>query len=65
LGYGPVLRYLAGEIDEAQARQQTVDDTRRFARRQQRWFGKDARIRWLDAGAPDLADEVASYVTAT
>jgi tRNA dimethylallyltransferase len=65
LGYGPVLSYLAGGLDEEQARQATIDDTRKFARRQQRWFGKDARIRWLDVDSPDLVDEVASYLTST
>ena len=65
LGYAPILRMLAGEIDEEQARLITIDDTRRFARRQQRWFAKDERIRWLDFDDPGLRDYVAGLVTST
>jgi tRNA dimethylallyltransferase len=56
LGYGPVLDFLAGECSEEQARQRTIDDTRKFARRQQRWFRRDERIEWHnhdDAGFVD------------
>lgn len=63
LGYRPVLDYLAGEISEAQARERTIEDTRRFARRQQRWFARDDRIRWVDFDAPDLATRIAGAVT--
>jgi len=65
LGYAPILRYLAGEIDESTARDLTIEDTRKFARRQQRWFAKDRRIHWWDYDAPDLAVEVAGLVTST
>jgi tRNA dimethylallyltransferase len=54
LGYQQVLRFLAGECDEAQARAETVRATRRFVRRQRSWFRRDPRIHWLDAAAPDL-----------
>jgi tRNA dimethylallyltransferase len=50
LGYAQVLRFLAGEWTELQAREETVKATRRFARRQEAWFRRDPRIRWLDAG---------------
>jgi tRNA dimethylallyltransferase len=48
LGYAQVLRFLAGECDEDQARADTVRDTRRFARRQESWFRRDPRVRWID-----------------
>ena len=54
LGYAQVLKYLAGEYDEAGAREEIVRATRRFARRQESWFRRDPRIRWLPADAPDL-----------
>ncbi len=54
LGYAQVLRHLAGEWTAEQARDETVRATRRFVRRQESWFRRDPRIRWLDAGAPDL-----------
>ena len=50
LGYAQVLRFLAGEWTEEQARDETIRATRRFARRQESWFRRDPRVRWLDAG---------------
>ncbi len=52
LGYAQVLRFLDGEWTEQEAEQQTVQSTRRFARRQESWFRRDPRIRWLPASAP-------------
>jgi tRNA dimethylallyltransferase len=49
LGYAQVLRFLAGEWTEPQAREETVAATRRFARRQESWFRRDRRVVWLDA----------------
>jgi len=63
LGYRPVLDYLAGEITEDQARVRTIDDTRRFARRQQLWFGRDDRIRWVDFDDPYLSTRIVEMVT--
>jgi tRNA dimethylallyltransferase len=52
LGYAQVLRFLDGEWTQAQARQATIDATRRFARRQESWFRRDPRVCWLPAGQP-------------
>jgi tRNA dimethylallyltransferase len=49
LGYAQVLRYLDGDWTQAQAQDETVRATRRFARRQESWFRRDPRIRWLPA----------------
>jgi tRNA dimethylallyltransferase len=57
LGYAQVLRHLAGECSSDEARDDTVRATRRFARRQDAWFRKDPRIRWLSSDAPDLVDQ--------
>ena len=62
LGYRQVLRYLDGEISEAQARDLTVIGTRKFARRQESWFRKDARISWLPYDHPELVS--AAYALA-
>jgi tRNA dimethylallyltransferase len=56
---------LDGTVDEAAARQATVVATRRFARRQRSWFGRDERIRWLPADVPDLVERAVSQVGAT
>ncbi|MEO5874072.1 MAG: tRNA (adenosine(37)-N6)-dimethylallyltransferase MiaA [Streptosporangiaceae bacterium] len=56
LGYAQVLRFLAGEWSEDEARAETVRATKRFARRQESWFRRDPRIHWLPYDAPDLLD---------
>lgn len=56
LGYQQVLRFLAGECTQAQARAETTRATRRFVRRQRSWFRRDPRIRWLDGARADLAE---------
>jgi tRNA dimethylallyltransferase len=52
LGYAQVLRFLSGEWSEERAREETVRATRRFARRQESWFRRDPRVRWIDYDAP-------------
>jgi tRNA dimethylallyltransferase len=54
LGYRQVLGFLAGECSEDQARLDTITATRRFARRQDTWFRRDERIRWLPCDSDDL-----------
>jgi tRNA dimethylallyltransferase len=60
LGYAQLLAVLddAGAVDGdlAAAVQATIRATRRFVRRQRSWFGRDPRVRWLDAAAPDLLE---------
>ncbi|HEX6247187.1 MAG TPA: tRNA dimethylallyltransferase, partial [Nocardioidaceae bacterium] len=53
LGYQQVLAFLDGEISEAEAKEQTIAGTRRFARRQDSWFRKDPRITWVAWDDPD------------
>ena len=62
LGYQQMLRHLDGELTLDQARQDTVKATRRFARRQESWFRRDPRIRWLDATAETLLDEARAVI---
>ena len=49
LGYAQVLGHLAGECTEDEARAETARRTRRFVRRQDAWFRRDDRVRWLPA----------------
>lgn len=53
LGYAQVLRFLAGDCTEDEARAETVLATRRFARRQDAWFRRDPRVVWLAADTED------------
>lgn len=52
LGYAQVLRLFDGDWTAEQAQDETVRATRRFARRQESWFRRDPRIRWLPADEP-------------
>ena len=63
LGYAQVLALLDGALTEAQAREQTVTATRRFARRQRAWFRRDPRIRWL-SGERDLLAQAEAEIAA-
>jgi tRNA dimethylallyltransferase len=60
LGYSQVLAVLDGELSEGQAREEIIVATRRFARRQQRWFRRDSRIRWIDYDSATAVDEALS-----
>jgi tRNA dimethylallyltransferase len=55
IGYREVLAHLAGDMSLADALDAAVRRTRRFARRQRVWFGRDPRVQWIDAGAPMAA----------
>ena len=48
LGYRELLDHLDGRCSLADAVEAAVQRTRRFARRQERWFRRDPRITWLD-----------------
>ena len=56
LGYKEVLEHLEGAValDEAIAR--IISRTRRFAARQERWYRRDPRIRWIDIHADPVAE---------
>lgn len=56
VGYAQALRQLDGELTQDEAIEDTVVATRRLARRQERWFGPDPRITWLEHDAPDLVE---------
>jgi tRNA dimethylallyltransferase len=63
LGYQQLLRYLDGECTLDEARLETIKATRRFARRQESWFRRDPRVRWLDATSGTLLDDASAVIT--
>jgi tRNA dimethylallyltransferase len=65
LGYQQVLRFLAGECTEEEARAETVRATRRFVRRQRSWFRRDGRVGWLDATRPDLVGAALTEISSS
>lgn len=64
VGYAQVLAVLRGDLDVAAAREAVVAGTRRLARKQMGWFGRDPRVHWLDAQDPDLVQRALELVEA-
>jgi len=48
LGYKQIISYMEGENTLEEAIESAVSSTRRFARRQEKWFRRDPRIQWMD-----------------
>jgi len=61
LGYAEVLDHLEHGTPLDEAVDHAVRRTRRFARRQQRWFSRDPRITWLPVDG-DLVEEAAAVL---
>ncbi len=64
IGYAQALAQLDGELDEAQAIEQTAALTRRYARRQVSWFGRYARTTWFEADDPARVDGALAAIRA-
>lgn len=62
LGYQQVIDYLDGlrDLDETMA--DVAQKTRRLARKQMGWFGRDPRIHWLQALNPRLVDNAMAVI---
>lgn len=65
IGYREVAAYLAGELGLDEARERTVNATRRFSRRQDSWFRKDPRVVWIRYDDPGLVEKAVSAVERT
>lgn len=49
IGYAQAISQIEGKLTEAEAIEQTIHLTNRYARRQMSWFRRDRRIHWLDS----------------
>lgn len=56
IGYREMLEHLDGRIDLDSAFEAAERRTRRFARRQRKWFERDPRIRWIVVENPSDAE---------
>ena len=68
LGYAQVIDALDGRCTVEEAAEATVHATRRYARRQLSWFGRDPRVTWLDAdrlGPQELLEAALAVVRPT
>jgi tRNA dimethylallyltransferase len=64
VGYAEILDLIQGRTTEDEAFEAITANTRRLARKQMGWFGRDPRVQWLDAAAPDLLDQALAVVAA-
>jgi len=64
IGYRQICEYLRGECTLDAAVERIKTETHRLARMQHTWFRRDdARVRWLDAAAPDLVERALAGVS--
>ena len=54
LGYAQVIAMRRGDLTLEEAIEETKRATRQYARRQETWFSRDARIKWLSPIQPRL-----------
>lgn len=54
IGYSSLIAMRAGLMTEEEAREETKRATRQYARRQETWFSRDARITWVAPHQPRL-----------
>lgn len=62
LGYQQVIDYLDGMLTLEEAQAQVAQKTRRLARKQMGWFGRDPRIHWLNALNPALVGNAMAVI---
>jgi tRNA dimethylallyltransferase len=61
LGYAQIIKFLRGEISESEAKEETKQATRQYARRQETWFSRDERITWIKGNSQQqLLEEIIS-----
>lgn len=65
VGYAQALAVIDGTMTQEDALVDTMLRTRRLVRRQESWFGADARITWFDPRDDDLVDRVVTLVDAS
>jgi tRNA dimethylallyltransferase len=63
LGYKEVIDHLAGHATLAETRDLLVLRTRQFAVRQERWFARDPRVRWIDIVDDPVAEALPQVLT--
>lgn len=62
LGYMQIIDYLDGKCTLEQAETEITQRTRRLARKQMCWFGRDPRICWLDSTDKNLVEKALGIV---
>lgn len=62
LGYQQVIDHLDGLVDLDDTMADIAQKTKRLARKQMGWFGRDPRIHWLSALNPALVDNAMAVI---
>ena len=62
LGYKELVDHLEGRCDLDEALAAVVTRTRQFAVRQERWFRRDPRIRWIDVEDDPVAEAAPAVI---
>lgn len=60
LGYSQIITFLEGATTEEEALAETKRATRAYARRQETWFSRDERIKWLKGDLSERLDAILS-----
>jgi tRNA dimethylallyltransferase len=64
LGYKEILEYLDGDLSKDEAIENIIIRTRQFAVRQERWFRRDPRVRWIDVEDDPVAEAAPLVIAA-
>ncbi len=64
LGYKELIAHLNGQRTLAEAIEEIIVRTRQFAVRQERWFRRDPRVRWIDIEFDPVAEVVPVVIDA-
>jgi tRNA dimethylallyltransferase len=62
IGYAEALAYIRGELTLEELPQAMARSNRRYARRQVRWWRRDARVTWFEI-EPDPLPVILKYVS--
>jgi tRNA dimethylallyltransferase len=62
IGYKELLEYLNGEISLLEAKEKILSRTRLYAKRQESWFRRDPRVRWLKGSEEENFQTVYTYM---
>ncbi len=64
LGYKETMEYLEGDLSKDEAIENIIIRTRQFAVRQERWFRRDPRVRWIDVEDDPVTEVVPLVIEA-
>ena len=64
LGYKEILAMLDGQMSQDEAIAAIITHTRQFAVRQERWFRRDPRVRWIDVEHDAVAEVTPTVIDA-